>query len=307
MRFLVVDQEHIHPEALRLLEQHGHRLAPILPADLQERAQLLDVEGILTTVSGLITKEVVGKAPKLACIISCSAGLDHIDLATCKQRSIAVYHAPASNASAVADHTIALLFAVLRKLAIADKHVRTGRFERDQFLGLELDHKVLGLVGFGAVGRLVAKKLSGFSIRVLAYDPLLSREQIGQHTDVRGMDIRKVELETVLRDADVISIHVPLLESTRNLVSKPQFARMKPTAILLNTSRGPVVNEADLIEALRTKKIFGAGLDVFDGEPNVNRSFFGLENVVLSPHIAAMTEEARRKMAVQAVESFLKA
>ncbi|MBU0953080.1 MAG: hydroxyacid dehydrogenase [Nanoarchaeota archaeon] len=305
MKILVVEKDKIHPDGLKLLEQKGHNITSCSAQDLPTR-DLETTQVLLTSVTGLLTRGIIEKATGLQAIISASVGLDHIDQEACKEHNIPVFHAPGSNANAVATHTIALLFAVLRKVAAADAHVRQGKWNREQYFGQDLDNKVLGLVGFGHIGRQVAKRLSGFAISVIVYDPLLTKEQVEQHPDLKGIPVKKVDaLEVLLKAADIISIHVPLLESTRNLINKKEFAVMKPTTILLNTSRGPVVNEAALLDALK-HRIYGAGLDVFDKEPTINPAFFALENVVVTPHIAAMTTDARRAMGIEAVKAFLR-
>jgi D-3-phosphoglycerate dehydrogenase len=190
----------------------------------------------------------------------------------------------------VADHTFALVLAVARKILYCDRSMREGRWEHTKILGLELWEKTLGLIGLGAIGRNVALRAEGFRMRVVAHDPYWPKEFAEAHR------IEQMEIEELLAVTDVVSLHVPLMEQTRNLIDAAALSRMKPGAILVNCARGGVVNEKDLAEALKNGKIAGAGIDVFEAEPPVDSPLLGLENVVLTPHTAAFTTQALANM-----------
>lgn len=304
MKVLVTEKKHVHEDSIELLRKGG------LEVDFSEpdlsKVKLEDYDVLFVRTYTRVDKKVLDRAKNLKAVIRAGVGLDNIDVEECKKRNIRVYHSPGSNANAVASHTIALIFAVLRRIAKADKHVREGKWNREEFLSHELDEKVIGIVGFGAIGRLVVKKLSGFDVEFLAYDPYLTREQIEDAEEARGRVKKLEDLHELIRKSDIITIHVPLMPETRYLIGEKEFKIMKSHAILINTSRGGVVDEKALIDCLKKDKLYGAGLDVFEEEPPKNQELLNLHNIVLTPHTAAMTEQAHRNMSVQAVEGFLK-
>ncbi|UCD07180.1 MAG: hydroxyacid dehydrogenase [Candidatus Aenigmatarchaeota archaeon] len=304
MKVLITEKKHLHEDSIELLKKKGFELDFSEP-DLSG-VKLEDYDVLLIRTYTKVDKGVLNRAKKLKAVIRAGVGLDNIDVEECKKRDIRIYHSPGSNANAVASHTVALIFAVLRKIAKADKHVREGKWDREEFLSHELDDKVIGIVGFGAIGKLVAKKLSGFDVDFLAYDPYLTKEQIEDAEEAKRRVKKLDDLHELIRKSDIITIHVPLMPETRYIIGEKEFKIMKPHAILINTSRGGVVDEKALIEYLKKDKLYGAGLDVFEEEPPKNRELLELHNVVLTPHTAAMTEQAHRNMSVQAVESFLK-
>lgn len=300
-RILVTEAKEIHNDAIELLKKNGFDVE-FAEKDLSSK-DLSSYDVLFIRTYTTVDKNVLEKARNLKAIIRAGVGLDNIDLDECRKRDIRVYHSPGSNANAVASHTVALIFAVLRKIAKADKHVREGKWNRDEFLSHELDDRVIGIVGFGAIGKLVAKKLSGFDVGFLAYDPYLSKEQIEDSNDrVKKID----DIHELVRKSDVITIHVPLVPETKYLIGEKEFGMMKPQTIVINTSRGGVVSEKALIDSLKNDRIHGAGLDVFEEEPPSNKELLGLHNVVLTPHTASMTDQANRNMSVHAVENFLK-
>lgn len=307
MRVLVTEKKNLHQEAIELLKSRGFRVDFAEP-DLSG-VELGNYDALLIRTYTKVDRKVLERAKKLKAVIRAGVGLDNIDLEECRKRNVKVYHSPGSNSNAVASHTVALMFAVLRRIAKADRHVRDGKWEREEFLSHELDGKTVGIVGFGAIGRLVAKKLSGFDVDFLTYDPYLSEEQIGEAADsVRvGGRVKKLDdLHELIRRSDIITIHVPLMPETKYLIGEKELGMMKPHAILINTSRGGVVKESALIEQLKKERIYGAGLDVFEEEPLKDSELLKLHNVVLTPHTASMTDKAHRDMSVQAVENFLK-
>ena len=187
-----------------------------------------------------------------------------------------------------------------RNIAPADKSLRSGEWKRSKYLGVELDGKTLGVVGLGNIGGQVALYAKPFGMKVVAFDPVLTKER-AEH-----LGVEMVEFERLLEVSDYISVHVPLTDRTRGLFSMPQFKKMKRTARIINTSRGGVVNEKDLHEALSTKEIAGAALDVYETEPPPkDHPLFGLENITLTPHLAASTEEAQVKVAILIAEQFV--
>ncbi len=243
--------------------------------------------------------------PKLKYIIQCSNGINTIDTEYTKHREIKIFNAPTANANATAEYVVALILSCLRKIPFADKTIKEGKWERRKFTSREIRELNIGLIGFGAIAKLVHKKLTGFDPKqFLVVDPFLSKEQI--EIDERT---KKVEIDQLLKESDIITIHVPLLDATRNLINTEEFKTMKDQATLLNCSRGGIVNEQALITALEEgeknegKQLFAA-LDVFPNEPEVNPELLNFDNLILSPHIASMSKSAQERMILEAKRRF---
>jgi glyoxylate reductase len=261
-----------------------------------------EVEGILVN-SAQVTEEVLLAAPRLRAISNCGVGYDNIDVAACNRRRIPITNLAGSLEETTADLAFMLLLATARRAVEADRYVRDGRWDRWQsglLHGLDVHHKTLGLVGFGGIGQPMARRGLGFSMRILYHtrhraDESVERELHAEHTD----------LETLLRESDFISLHIPLTSETRHIIDGKALGLMKSTAILVNTARGPVVDEEALVEALSSGQIAGAGLDVFEKEPQITPNLAGLANVVLAPHIGSATGETRLRMATLAVTNLI--
>lgn len=261
-----------------------------------------EVEGILVN-SARISEEVLLVAPKLRAISNCGVGYDNIDVAACSRRRIPITNTAGSLEETTADLAFMLLLATARRAIEADRYVREGRWDRWQFgllHGLDVHHKTLGLVGFGGIGKLMARRGLGFSMRILYH----TRHRAEESAE-RELHAEYADLETLLRESDYVSLHVPLTSETRHIIDGKALGLMKSTAILVNTARGSVVDEEALLQALSGGKIAGAGLDVFEGEPKVNPNFARLDNVVLAPHIGSATGETRLRMATLAVTNLI--
>ncbi len=248
-----------------------------------------------------ITKEVIDAAKGLKLIVRAGVGLDNIDIDYAKEKGITVKNTPKANYISVAEHVIALMQSLLRNIPQADRYVREQKgWDRKKFLGEELNGKTLGLVGIGLIGSKVAKLAQAFGMKVIAYDPFVSEE------DMRKEKVAKKEdLIDIAGESDIVSVHVPLLDKTHHLVGKDFIAAMKGTAIIVNTSRGPVIDQDALISALEKKEIRGAALDVFDTEPPTDKRLLSLDNTVFTPHLGAVTKEADRRMCVHAAEAVI--
>lgn len=274
---------------------------------LESKEELLkNVEGItaLVTDSRVKVDEAVMNAagPQLRVISNYAAGFNNIDVETATKKGIVVTNTPIAVNNATADIAWALMFGVARRVAEGDRLIRTGEpwgWTPSFYLGRDFTGKTLGIIGAGQVGKTVAKRAVGFSMDIIYSD---SRPNVDME---RELGAKQVSLETLLMEADYISIHTPLTPETRHMISTKELAMMKPTSILINTSRGPVLDEQALAEALKTRTIWGAGLDVFENEPYVNPELFKLDNVVMTPHIGTATPDARRGMAVMAAQNVL--
>jgi glyoxylate reductase len=272
-----------------------------------ERQQVLDKiadkEGLLSVITDRVDAELMDRAPNLKIISNLAVGTNNIDVAAATARGIAVTNTPGVTTEPTADLTLGLILAVARRIVEEDRLTREGKFQfwaPMLFLGRSVARKTLGIVGFGAIGQAVAKRARGFDMRLLYHqrrrlDPAMERE----------MGIEYADFGRLLRDSDFVSLHVPLTDKTRYLIGMPQLKQMKPTAFLINASRGPVVNEKELVEALRMRVIAGAGLDVYENEPALTPGLTELPNVVLTPHVGSGTIEDRTLMARMASENLL--
>jgi D-3-phosphoglycerate dehydrogenase len=246
--------------------------------------------------------ELIARCPDLLAICTPGAGYDVVDVTACNAAGVIVCNNSGPGAEAVAEHALGLMLALCKRIAQADRALRSGRAaEREAFRGSELRGKVLGLVGLGQIGRRLAELCRGaFAMTVLAYDPLLSADQVA----ARGAEA--VELDTLLARADFVALNCPLTPQTRGLVGRAQFARMKPGAFFVTTARGGVHDEAALLDALRSGRLAGAGLDVFEQEPPpADHPLLALDTVIATPHVAGITVEAGRELARAAAEQWL--
>ncbi len=242
-----------------------------------------------------VNEEVLNLAPHLKVVANCAVGYDNVDVAACTRRGIVVTNTPGVLTDATADLAFALLLAVARRVVELDKAVRAGQWQRWEFSAFwssEVHHKTLGIWGFGRIGQAVARRARGFGMKILYH----ARHRVAESVE-REFEAMYVDRDTLLRESDFVSLHVPHAAETQHLVGAKEFALMKPSAFLINTARGKVVDEAALVEALKSRRIAGAGLDVFEHEPHLHPELPRLENVVLLPHVGSATAETRVKMA----------
>ena len=256
-----------------------------------------DSEIVVIRSATKLTKEVLDKAEQLKIIARCGVGIDNVDLDFAKSKNIFVTNAPSANLISVVELTVALIISASRKLSLADSHLKKGEWNRSEFLGYELYGKTLGIVGFGKADRLVADRMKSFGMSIVFYDPYV--------TDWNGSE-ESIELDDLLRTADVVSIHVIKTKDTENLISKDMLDLLKPSSIIVNTSRGGVLDEEYLFELLESEKIFGAGLDVYSNEPPENVDQYNGLNLVTTPHIGASTNEAQLKAGLETIENIKK-
>jgi glyoxylate reductase len=269
-----------------------------------KRGELLEaareIDGVLSTLTEKIDAEFMNAAGEnLKVVANMAVGYDNIDVATANERGIVVTNTPDVLNETTADTAFMLLLAAARRLGESERIVRAGRWEAwgpKMLLGPDVWGKKLGILGFGRIGQALARRARGFDMEIL-YGARSRKEEAE-----RELDARYLELDDLLEKCDFLSIHTPLTEETKHLIDAEELERMKPEAVLVNTSRGPVVNEAALAEALAEKRIFAAGLDVYEEEPEVHPKLLDLENVVLAPHIGSASFETRDKMAAMASE-----
>ena len=288
----------VFPEVVEALSrrfdvEHNPDDRPWPPEELARRLQ--GKRGAMATVMDRFDAAILAQAPDLEVISNIAVGYNNIDLAACAKRGIRVTNTPGVLDDTTADLTWSLLMAAARRIAEGDQHVRAGdwkiAFGVQYFLGQDIHHATLGIVGMGRIGRAIARRATGFDMRVL-YN---NRSRIDE-SDEKRLNATWVERAQLLREADFVVVMAPYSAATHHLIGAAEIATMKPTAILVNCARGGVVDDAALAEALRSKRIAGAGLDVFEGEPQLNPGFIGLDNVVMTPHIGSASRATRVTM-----------
>ena len=290
MRILVTDP--IHEDGIKLMREFAEVdvATDLKPSQLLER--IVQYEVLVVRSATKVTKELIDAGKQLKIIARAGVGLDNIDVEAARARGIQVINTPEAPTVAVAELTIALMLSWIRHLPRADSGMKEGKWEKAELMGGELRGKTLGIIGTGRIGRAVGYKAKAFLMNLLAYD-VVQNQEFAERTGAKYVD-----LDTLLRESDFVTLHVPLMPETKHMMSKRELDLMKPTALLINTSRGEVVDEAALIKALKKGKIAGACLDVYEREPPAESPLLKLSNVVLTPHLGASTREAQRDAAV---------
>lgn len=298
VRILVSDR--LGEEGLELLRREGFQVdvkLNLTPEQLKEEVKGYDA--LLIRGKTRVTREVLaGSSLKL--VVRAGVGLDNVDLEAASKLGIKVENTPEAVSSAVAELTVGLMLAVARRLPEADRTVKGGGWSKEKFVGRELRGKTLGIIGLGRIGREVAKVCRAMGMRVIFYDV----EDRSEYAKAYGCE-PMVSLESLLSQADIVSIHVPLTPQTRHIIGERELSLMKPGAILINTSRGAVVDERALTKALKDGKLGGAGLDVYEEEPPKSLELVSLPNVVCTPHIGAQTVEAQKQASITAAKKVI--
>lgn len=300
MKNILITRE-IEESGIKKLEENGFKVTVNKSDDIPSQEDILrmlgesEYDAVVTLLTDKIDAKIFDAYPNIKLYVNYASGFDNLNLAEAKERGITVANAPALLTSeAVAEHTLALMLSLSARIVEADQFVRDGKYKGwmpNNFIGTDVLGKTLGLVGAGRIGSKVGYYSRGLGLKVLYYDvqrnEMLEKECGGEFVS---------SIDELLKQSDIVSIHVPLLESTKHLINSERLSLMKKEAILINTSRGPVVDELALTELLKNNVIAGAGLDVFEFEPNISPDLIKLQNVVLTPHIASASIEARREM-----------
>jgi D-3-phosphoglycerate dehydrogenase len=302
-RMKVLACDGIDPAAIKRIRDAGHQVVEakgLAAPDLL--TALKGVQGLLVRSATKVTAEVLAGAPELKVVVRAGTGLDNVDRAAAEARGVIVRNTPNANSVSVAEIAFAMLLGLERHIADAASDLRAGRWEKSKYQGRELYGRTLGIIGFGRIGQEVAKRAHAFGMRVIAYDPVVT-------SGPAGFDwVRHAEREAVLREADVLTLHVPFTDDTRHSLSAAEFQLMKPDAVLVNASRGGVVDEAALYEALAGGRLRAAAIDVFEREPvPPDHLLLALPNVLPLPHLGASTAEAQRRAGMDAAEALLEA
>ena len=296
-RVLVSDK--LSPTAVQIFKDRGVDV-DYLPDLGKDKEKLLEAigryDGLAIRSATKVTEKLIAAAKNLKVIGRAGIGVDNVDIPAASRRGIIVMNTPFGNSITTAEHAVAMIFALARQIPEANASTHAGKWEKNRFMGVEITGKTLGIVGCGNIGSIVAARGVGLKMHVIAYDPFLSDAR----AEELGVD--KVELDELFARADFITLHTPMTDKTRGIINADTIARMKNGVRIINCARGGLVVEADLIAALKSGKVAGAGIDVFETEPATDSPLFGMENVVATPHLGASTAEAQENVALQVAE-----
>lgn len=299
MSFRVVIPDDLNPEALAVLRaKNGLDIhAPGKMTRAQTLAAIFNADALIIRSGTTVDRDLLAAAPRLKVVARAGVGVDNVDLDACTEHGTVVMNTPGGNTIATAELALGLLLALLRHIPQADASMRAGRWDRNAFVGTELTGKTVGIIGFGRVGRAFSQRVQGFDVTEVAYDPFVP-EHVARH-----LGLSLVSLDELLACADIISLHAHVTDETRGLINKETIAKMKDGVYIINAARGVLVNAADLADALKSGKVAGAAIDVYDLEPPLpDNPLLNLPNVIYTPHLGASSHEAQIAVGVQAAE-----
>ena len=295
----VLVSDKLSKTAVQIFKDNGVEV-DYLPDLGKDKDKLLEVigqyDGLAIRSASKITEKIIAAATNLKVIGRAGIGVDNVDIPAATKKGIIVMNTPFGNSITTAEHAISLMLSLARQIPEADASTRAGKWEKNRFMGVEVTSKVLGIVGCGNIGSIVADRAIGLRMKVIAFDPFLTPERAVQ------LGVEKVELDELLRRADFITLHTPLIEATKNIISAEAIAKMKDGVRIINCARGGLVDEKALYDALVAKKVAGAAFDVFVEEPATSNPLFELENFIATPHLGASTTEAQENVALQVAE-----
>ena len=294
-RVLISDK--MDPNAARIFEERGCQV-DVITGETPEQliARIGDYDGLAIRSSTKVTKEILAAATRLKVVGRAGIGVDNVDIPAASAQGVVVMNTPFGNSITTAEHAIALMFALARQIPEANAQTQAGKWPKNDFMGVEVTGKTLGLIGAGNIGSIVASRALGLKMKVVAFDPFLTPERAVE------MGVEKADLDTLLARADFITLHTPLTDQTRNILSKENLAKTKPGVRIINCARGGLIDEAALKEALDSGHVAGAALDVFQTEPAKESPLFGTPNFICTPHLGASTNEAQVNVALQVAE-----
>jgi len=299
MKVLVADP--IAEEAVEFMRRNGLEVDIRTEISHEELLEIVkNYDALIVRSRTKVTRDVIERAEKLRIIGRAGVGVDNIDVSFATEKGIIVVNAPGGNSVSAAEHTIGLIISLVRKIPKADKSVKEGRWERKKFVGMELRGKTLGIIGLGRIGYEVAKRMRCFEMKILAYDPYVSEDR------AKSVGAKLVSFEELLRNSDIITIHVPKTKETENMISYREFEIMKDGVYIINAARGGIIDEKALYDAIVKGKVAGAALDVYEREPpDKDNPLLKLENVVTTPHIGASTKEAQMIVGMTVAEDIV--
>src|SRR4051812_8001651 len=295
-KVLIADK--LSPQAIDVFKQRGVEVDVKTGLSPEEQLKIIgEYDGLAVRSATKATAEMIKAGVKLKVIGRAGIGVDNVDIPAATANGVVVMNTPFGNSVTTAEHAISLMMALARQIPQANASTHAGKWEKNGFMGVELYNKTLGLIGAGNIGSIVADRAQGLKMKVIAFDPYLSKER------AESLNIEKIEqLDDLLGRADFITLHTPLTDSTRNILNKDSLAKCKKGVRIINCARGGLVNEADLKAALESGQVAGAAFDVFEEEPAKTNILFGMEKVVATPHLGASTDEAQENVALQVAE-----
>lgn len=299
MKILVSDS--LSKQGVELLEQAGFTVVvkSKMPKD-ELLKEIKDADGLIVRSGTKVTAELIAAAEKLKIVGRAGSGLDNVDTPAATKRGIVVMNTPGGNTVTTAEHTMSMICAMSRRIPQATASVKAGKWEKEKFMGVELYNKTLGIVGVGQIGGHLTRLAQGIGMKVIAYDPYLAADR------AEKMGVTMMELPELFKRADIISVHTPLTPETKGIVNAAAIATMKPGVLIVNCARGGIINEADLVEALKSKRVAAAAFDVFEDEPvKADNPLLALDNFICTPHIGAQTTEAQENVAVGIAEQIV--
>ncbi len=299
MKILVSDS--LSKQGIEVLEKAGFTVVVKTKLSKDELLkEIKDCDGLIVRSGTKVTADVIAAAERLKVIGRAGSGLDNVDTQAATRRGIVVMNTPGGNTVTTAEHTLAMILAMTRRIPQATASMKAGKWEKERFMGVELYNKILGIVGVGQIGGYLAKLAQGIGMNVIAYDPYLAEER------ARKMGVEMVALDELFRRSDIISVHTPLTPETRSLIDARAIAKMKPGVMIVNCARGGIVNETDLYEALKSNRVAAAAFDVFDQEPiKPDHPLLTLDTFICTPHIGAATTEAQENVAIGIAEQIV--
>jgi glyoxylate reductase len=307
MKKVVVTRE-VFDETIEYLEQH-FSVVSNQQDRLYTRSELVNLlsgaDGMQSSSSDPVDEELLKHCPTIKAVCNTAVGYNNIDVAACTRRGVMVTNTPGVLDDSVADYAIGLMIATCRRMGEGERYLRAGKFKATylkQTLGHDVHGATLGIIGFGRIGQAIARRAGGFDMNILYH----TRNRVSANVE-EELRARYVGKDELLAQSDIVMLILPYMADTHHYIGAPELAAMKPSAVLVNMARGGIVDDAALVDALKSKTIWAAGLDVYENEPNVNPGFLELENVVLSPHIASASEPTRRAMAMTAARNLVAA
>ena len=297
MKILVADS--IAEQGIQFLRSNAQVDVKTKLSPEKLKAIIGEYDALIVRSQTKVRAEIIEAGKKLKVIGRAGVGIDNIDVDAATRQGIVVVNAPTGNTVAAAEHTIALMLAMARNVPQANSHLRSGKWQREEMIGNELRSKTLGIVGLGNVGSEVAKRAQAFEMRVVAHDPFVSKDYAG------NLKVDLLSLDQLLREADFISLHVPLTATTKNLIGSKELEKLKTTARIINCARGGLIDEAAIVKAVRTGRIAGAAFDVFEKEPITDSPLFAEERIIVTPHLGASTIEAQASIARDIADEIL--
>ena len=298
VRILICDP--IDPEGIEKLKKAGFNVAFLMRREMLKK-EIQECDVLIVRSRTKVTREIIESGKHLKLIARAGSGLDNIDLKAAEERGIAVINTPEASADSVAELTIGLMVALARKMILADSSMKQGKWLKKELMGFLLKGKKLGLIGLGNIGLRVARIAKAMGMKILVTKRVPPSPEL-----LKSLEAEFLPLDELLRQSDIVSIHVPLSKETRNMIDAEEIGKMKDGAFLINTSRGEIVNEKALLNALRSGKLGGAALDVYSVEPPENLELIKQPNVICTPHIAAQTVEAQREASIRLAEKIIR-